>query len=323
MLNILILCIGRQHFLADAFKEALNGRGKLFVADSNVKASGLNSGDQSLISPDFNSQRYIKWVLSICKKENIGLLFTLNVENLLVLEENRYLFEVINCKLLGGDIQCIQNTVDKYHLNTLCQNHGLPTIKTWLLSELNKESDFKFPLFTKPRFGKGSKGIHILINEEEYKEFYTNHLNDSLNESYIIQEFIEGVEFGFDVINDFNKKFVGIHVRRKLEMKNGETNIAITQSEEKWLPFGRKLSELILHQGTIDVDAIIVNNEPYVIDINYRFGGGYIFSHSAGANTPKAYVAWAVNEYCDPQWLTSVGGIKLKRQENGQISIIE
>ena len=39
---------------------------------------------------------------------------------------------------------------------------------------------------------------------------------------------------------------------------------------------------------------------PYVIDMNARFGGGYPFSHLAGMDLPRAYVAWAEGKEAEP-----------------------
>jgi len=63
---------------------------------------------------------------------------------------------------------------------------------------------------------------------------------------------------------------------------------------------GRKLG----HIGVLDCDAIVTEDNCYVFDMNPRFGGGYPFSHIAGANLPAVLLAWANGERPDPRWLT-------------------
>jgi carbamoyl-phosphate synthase large subunit len=42
----------------------------------------------------------------------------------------------------------------------------------------------------------------------------------------------------------------------------------------------------------------------FVLEMNPRFGGGYPFSHVAGANLPAALVAWVTGQPINPNWLT-------------------
>src|SRR5690606_28947331 len=156
------------------------------------------------------------------------------------------------------------------------------------IEESRKQS---FPLILKPRFGKGSRGIEIVPNEEVLHNIISR-ISIEEQSNYILQEIINGDEYGLDIVNDFQRKFATVHVRKKIKMSNGETHVAITQSNENWLEWARRLSLLVQSQGTVDIDLMVRGNDRYIIDINHRFGGGYIFSHLAGARTPNAYVSW-------------------------------
>lgn len=69
------------------------------------------------------------------------------------------------------------------------------------------------------------------------------------------------------------------------------------------------MSELLHHIGNLDVDVFLVNDTPYVLEMNARFGGGYPFSHMAGVNLPLAIVKWLLNESVDSQILTAKPGV--------------
>lgn len=293
-MNILITSAGRQGFLVNAFKEALGNKGKIFASDIDENASALLEADKKFISPKFTDTKYIDWLVEVCNSNDIKLLITLNVDDLIVLEKSRSVFSGIGVFLVGGVLSNIEKTYDKFNLSKLGDEIGLKIPKTCLINDF-EFSNLKFPVLAKPRFGKGSRGHQILYNREELNSFVNKYNNDSPSNEYILQEFIKGQEFGIDIINNFNSSYEGVLVREKILMKNGETYEAITVAHSEWEALGKKISSTLLHQGTIDVDIILFNGIKYVIDINHRFGGGYIFNHIAGAHVPKAYVNWILS----------------------------
>ena len=74
-MNILISSAGRQVYLINAFKEALNGLGKVFVADYNVNAESMKVADESFLAPAYHNNDYENWILSLCTKKEIDLFF--------------------------------------------------------------------------------------------------------------------------------------------------------------------------------------------------------------------------------------------------------
>lgn len=307
-LNILISSVGRQSFLVNVFQKSLSGRGRVVVTDFNKESAAFSIADKSYDAPAYSDPNYMDWLVKLCYSENIKLLFSLNVDELVLLETNRFRFEEIDCHLVGGPLDSIKMSLDKLEVMHFCQEHDLPVIETRLATD-SKIHELKFPVIAKPRFGKGSRGMKKLFSETELYDFLI--ATESLDEknAFVYQEIMKGDEYGFDLINDLNRNYAGILVRKKISMKNGETEEAITMEEKPWIEFARKVTGAVSHEGLIDVDAIIVDNQPYVMDINFRFGGGYVFSHLAGADVPRAYVAWMIGEEVKSHWLKSKTGI--------------
>lgn len=313
-MNILISSVGRQVYLVNAFKDALKNYGKVIVADNNINASALNAADISLISPTYNSKDYLLWLYEICEKHEIKLLITLNVDELLILELQREFLNKIGCVLLGGDYETIKVTYDKLALSRFAERIGLNTPKVYSRDDLRTSDDIFFPLIAKPRYGKGSRGQHIIDSPNSLKEYLNNsNVEVCMDETYIFQQFIKGDEYGLDIINDFNSNYVSTFVRQKYSMKNGETFEAITKPQDEWVGIAKILSKNINHQGSIDVDFMVQDNIKYLIDINHRFGGGYIFSHAAGADLPRTFINWFLNKPIERKWLHPLSEVLSKR----------
>jgi len=132
----------------------------------------------------------------------------------------------------------------------------------------------------------------------------------------LIQKRLCGQEYGLDIVNDLEGHYVCTFVKRKLAMRarrNGSRNYY----RSDWLEgiggvIGRKLG----HIGVLDCDAIVIRDKCYVLDMNPRFGGGYPFSHIAGANLPAALLAWANREQPQADWLRvepNINGLQVRR----------
>ena len=111
---------------------------------------------------------------------------------------------------------------------------------------------------------------------------------------------IDGQEYGLDIINDLEGNYQSTIVKKKIAMRSGETDCAMTVNMKKLTQIGEKLSVVLNHVGNLDCDLFINNKEEiYVLEMNARFGGGYPFSHLAGVNLPKAIIKWLRNETVD------------------------
>jgi len=118
----------------------------------------------------------------------------------------------------------------------------------------------------------------------------------------LIQEKLHGQEYGLDVINDLEGNYVTTFVKKKIAMRSGETDGAITVDCPQLRQLGKQLAKGLCHVGNLDVDVFVNDRGAHVLELNPRFGGGYPFSHLAGANIPAAIVAWLRCIPADPTW---------------------
>ncbi len=287
-MNILLSSAGRQSFLVEAFREALNGRGKVFAADFDPTAEALNAADSAFAAPAYSDAGYINWITNICQKHAINLLMSLNIDDLIILKQSEELFSSINCCVVGANFETVIQTNDKYQLPILSEELGLPRAQTYLVtSNFNTAVIDKFPIIAKPRFGKGARGNIVIKNRKELEDFKSSIAEKT---SYVLQEFIEGDEYGFDVVNALNGNFMRLLGRKKISQQNGESFQATTINPVFWEEAAKKWSNKLKHTGTANFDVIFKNGKGYLIDLNLRFSGDYIFSHIAGANTPQLLV---------------------------------
>ncbi len=189
---------------------------------------------------------------------------------------------------------------------------GFPTGKCFMDREAFFEAVdagmMKYPVFVKPVCGSAS----ISINKAADKE--TVEFLCSREEDLMIQEFMDGQEYGADVYIDmlsgevvsiFVKKklkmragetgqeygadvyidmlsgeVVSIFVKKKLKMRAGETDKAVSVKDEALFSLIRDFVKKMGFRGIIDIDLFEIGGKWYISEVNPRFGGGY----------PHAYV---------------------------------
>lgn len=315
-MNILFTSVGRRSYLVEYFKEALKGEGKVHVANSTEISPAFQIADFSVVSPLIYDENYIPFLLDYCKKNQIEAIISLFDIDLPILANNMEKFKTIGTKVIVSDTDVINKCNDKWHTYEFLKKEGFDQPKTYLKVEtvLNdiKNQNLSYPLIVKPRWGMGSIGVYEAENEKELLVFYDK-VKRNILESYLkyeslanietsvmIQEKLKGQEYGLDVINDLEGNYQTTVVKKKIAMRSGETDCAITVNDDSLKQLGKKMSQSLKHIGNLDVDVFRFGNKNYILEMNARFGGGYPFSHLAGINLPLAIINWLKgDEHCD------------------------
>lgn len=318
-MNILLTCAGRRNYLVSFFQEALGGRGQVFAADADSDAPALYSADKAFIVPSLNDNNYVDTLLGLCQEHQVRLLVPLHDLELPLLAKQTHRFHELDTLPVVSSPQVVDTCFDKWATLRFLQASGLAIPETYLSLTAAREGlsrgDLTFPVVVKPRWGTASIGIDYAEDDEELEWTYNllkrrlaRTLLKDVNEtdpagSVLIQKRLQGPEYGLDVVNDLEGRYVCTFIRRKLQMRAGETDRAITVKNDSLEEIGAITGRKLGHLGNLDCDVVVTDERSYVLDMNPRFGGGYPFSHIAGANLPAALIRWAERGKPDAEWL--------------------
>ena len=104
----------------------------------------------------------------------------------------------------------------------------------------------------------------------------------------MIQQFLNGQEIGADCYIDLiTQETVSIFTKKKLVMRAGETDKAVSFKDEKLFSLLEKFIKESGFKGQIDIDIFDIDGEYYISEVNPRFGGGYPHAYECCCNHMK------------------------------------
>lgn len=182
---------------------------------------------------------------------------------------------------------------DKYKMYKFLSHNNINTITSYIDKDLFykdlDEGKISFPVFVKPINGSASINISININKVYSKDDIE--LLFSRNDNMMIQEYMNGVEYGADVYVDLlSEEVVSIFIKEKIKMRAGETDKSKSIKDDELFAKIIHLVDRIGFKGVLDIDIFKVNGEYYISEINPRFGGGYPHAYECGQNIPRMII---------------------------------
>ena len=321
-MNILLTSVGRRPYLVRWFRDALaeNGiEGLVIAADLDANAPAKAFADQFVVAPRADDAGYQRWLQRTLQDSDVDLAVSINDFEL---SEWATLPQTDDWKALVRLAPQVQDLVeDKLAMSRALEEAGVRVPRTHLGSATDALESGRY--VTKGRFGSASRGLRFANAEnlpeavaDASREVTTRQGVAAADQSdvpaedlVVIQDHIDGTEYGLDVVCDLAGNYQGVLARRKIAMRAGETDRAESVAPDHFQDVARAIAGAVPHPGTIDVD-IIEDEEGHlwVIDVNPRFGGGYPLSHVAGARVPAAYVAWAAGTQPNEAWLRAEAG---------------
>ena len=322
-MNVLLSAVGRRAYLVKYFQEVVHPLGgRVYATNTMPDATGFLAADEARIVPPSASSEYVDVMVGLCKEWNIRLLFSLHDWDAPTLARAKDEFSAVGTILVMGQPEVLATCLDKYKIVEIMEGLGVRCPRT-VLSIKDALDRLSFPMIVKPRWGQGSLGIFkvnvldelkaaFLFAERKARDFTSICPEiDQTQPQVIIQEFISTQEFGCDIINDLSGRFRKAFVKRKFAMRSGETDAAESVDCGEIQKSAQRIAKWSGHLGCMDSDWFFQDgSDPVLIELNPRFGGGYPFTHCAGANVPLACVNWARGIDNDEWWKNFRCGVK-------------
>jgi len=282
-MNILILSAGTRNKIVQYFRKVFTGKGNVIATDMSNLAPALYDADKYYIVPRMTAPNYLDVILDICEKEKITGVLSLIDPELSLLAENVRKFEAVGTKVIGSSYELCEMALDKFQMYNWLTEHNYKCAKSYM----DKESFYadveagriSYPVFIKPARGSASIAISKVYDKETVDLLFAH------DDGLMIQEFLDGQEIGADVYIDLiSKEIVSIFTKKKIKMRAGETDKAVSFKDPKLFALIEKFVSEAGYVGQIDIDIFEINGEYYISEVNPRFGGGYPHAYESGCD---------------------------------------
>ena len=211
--------------------------------------------------------------------------------------------------ILGVRYKTSNILTDKFLFHETMKKHGLRNTECKLFSKgLHDIKVDSYPVIVKPRFGAGSRSVQIISNKSELDGFI---YLSPYDEDYIIESYVDGIEYGVDGIIIQNKLYI-ILIRKKINTDPpfcqcvGYISIEDEQGELTNRIYGKLLAMLEiakLKDGIIHADIIDDGKDIFVIEMSARPAGHYLYDlftpKVTGINVIEEFLKYAMTGRVD------------------------
>ncbi len=289
-INILITAASRRVSLIQAFARALeqsNLKGNVITTDMNRLSPGLYFGSRHYVVPMTTDRRYIPIIKSICFRERIHLLIPTIDDELPLFGRHTEDFGTMGIHVAVSSERTSLICNDKYASAQFFMDKDIPFARTWLPEELDF-SELQYPLFLKPRSGRGSVGAFPIINERELR-FFLDYVPDP-----IIQEYLEGKEYTIDLLADFNGNVIAAVPRERMVIRSGVTDRGKTRNHPAMIQLAIRAAQALDIRGPANIQVKLHEGKATLFELNPRFSGGIPLTIASGADFP----CWLIEMCC-------------------------
>jgi carbamoyl-phosphate synthase large subunit len=274
---------------------------RIVTVDMLPFASGFYLGDSAYVVPAGNAPDFLPRLKEICLLEKVDAVVSVVDEELTHVLE----LESMGIAVIQPRLEFVEFSLDKLRCMRELRAAGLNAPQTWMVNEL--PADVGYPLFVKPRVGRGSRGCGKVNSPGELKAFVA--ASSYAPEQLLAQNFIAGMEFTVSVVVWRDGKVQAV-VPKQIISKVGVTKAAVTRRNAKIETLCKAIQEHFHADGPFNVQLVLdQNGEPWPFEINPRFSTSITLTSAAGADELGGLLSQALfgqDSFSVPEWREGV-----------------
>jgi carbamoyl-phosphate synthase large subunit len=294
LLNVLITAASRRVPLVQAFRRALDeiGGGSVIVTDVNPLSPAVYMADRAFRVSMASEPGYVDEILAISAATGVGLIVPTIDDELPALASAAAAFLDAGIRVAVSTVETIAICNDKHATCRTLTARGIAAASSVLPTEL--PPDPEFPLFIKPRFGRGSVAAFPVRNARELA-FFLEYVPQPVIEAYL-----EGPEFTIDMLCDFSGRPLSIVPRERIVIRAGVTDRGRTIKDPNLIDLAASCASALAFGGAVNIQCRVVEGRPVVFEINPRFSGGIPLTIASGADFPSMLAKLALGRRVSP-----------------------
>jgi carbamoyl-phosphate synthase large subunit len=306
-LNVLITAGSRRVPLVRAFQRAVaqHRGGNVIVTDVSAYSPAVHAANRAYRVPLSTAPDYLDTVLDICIGERVSLVVPTIDDELVAFGRAAARFQAHGIRVAVSPAQTSALCEDKHALCRFLRDRGIDAAESWLPAAVPDAPPF--PLFIKPRRGRGSVGAYAVRTPRELA-FFADYVPDA-----VVQTFLDGPEFTIDMLCDFSGQPLSIVPRRRDVIRAGVTDRGRTVNDPALIEVARACAATLHFAGAVNIQCRVVGGRPVVFEINPRFSGGIPLTIHAGADLPRMLVDLtagvrvppSIGRFRDDVWMAS------------------
>jgi carbamoyl-phosphate synthase large subunit len=256
------------------------------VTDVNPLSPAVHVADRAYAVPMSADPVYIDSIAAICAADDIGLVVPTIDDELPIFAANVDRFTASGVFVAVSPVDATTACNDKLATCVRLRAAGVAAAATYLPDGL--PADLAFPLFTKPRYGRGSVGA-FRVESRRHLDFFLDYVTQP-----VVQEYLDGPEFTLDVFCDRDGQAISVVPRERLVIRAGVMDRGRTSDARSLIDLGLACTRVFHFIGPVNIQCRVARGVPTVFEINPRFSGGIPLTIAAGGDFPRWLVDLAL-----------------------------